>query len=101
MLRVGTRGIVSFPNLGFHEHRQRLAEEGKAPHIDHGHDPSEWYNTVDVRFLTLADFEDFCVKKKFRIHHCIPLDTRQHKQVDDNPNQNADVVIVVLSRGLS
>ncbi|MDR0704366.1 MAG: homoserine O-acetyltransferase [Planctomycetaceae bacterium] len=99
MLRVGTRGIVSFPNLGFHEHRRRLAEEGKAPHIDHGRDPSEWYNTVDVRFLTLADFEDFCAKKKFRIHHCIPLDTRQHKQVDDDPNRNADVVIVVLSRG--
>ncbi|MDR3197972.1 MAG: homoserine O-acetyltransferase [Planctomycetaceae bacterium] len=101
MLRVGTRGIVSFPNLGFHEHRRRLSEEGKAPRIDHGRDPNEWYNTADVRFLTLADFEDFCAKKKFRIHHCVPLDTRQQKQVEDNPNQNADVVIVVLSRGLS
>ncbi|MDR2755490.1 MAG: homoserine O-acetyltransferase [Planctomycetaceae bacterium] len=101
MLRVGTRGIVSFPNLGFHEHRRRLSEEGKAPRIAHRDDPNEWYNTVDVRFLTLSDFEDFCAKKKFRIHHCIPLDTQQHKQVEDNPNQNADVVIVVLSRGLS
>jgi homoserine O-acetyltransferase len=98
MLRVGTRGIVSFPNLGFHEHRRRLTEEGRAPRLAHGSDPGEWYNTADVRFLTLADFEDFCAKKKFRIHHCIPLDTRQHKPVEENPNQNADVVIVVLSR---
>jgi homoserine O-acetyltransferase len=98
MLRVGTRGIVSFPNLGFNEYRRRLTEEGKAPRINHGADPSEWHNTADVRFLTLADFEDFCRQKDFRIHHCISLDTRQHKQVNENPNENADVVIVVLSR---
>jgi homoserine O-acetyltransferase len=102
MLRVGTRGIVSFPNLGYHEHRLRLAEEGRAPQICHnshqGNSPDEWYNTADVRFLTLADFEDFCTKKRFRIHHCIPLDTRQNKPVDENPNENADVVIIVISR---
>ena len=99
MLRVGTRCIVSFPNLGYHEHRRRLSEEGRAPKIYHGNDLFEWHNTSDVRFLTLADFEDFCQKKNIRIHISIPLDTRNHKQVDDNPNENADVVIMVLSAG--
>ncbi len=73
MLRVGTRCIVSFPNLGFHEHRRRLAEEGRAPLFDHGKGKEEWYSTSDVRFLSLADFEDFCAKKNFRIHDCVPL----------------------------
>ncbi len=98
MLRVGTRCIVSFPNLGFHAHRQRLEKEGRAPHIDHGKGQDEWYNTSDVRFLTLADFEDFCRRKNCRIHDCVALDTRLGKFVTENPNENADVVIVVLSK---
>jgi len=97
MLRVGTRCIVSFPNLGYSEHRRRLSEEGRAPQILHDAVPMEWYNTSDVRFLTLADFEDFCRKKSFRIHASIPLDTQNQKQVTENPNENADVVIMVLS----
>jgi methionine biosynthesis protein MetW len=99
MLRVGTRGIVSFPNLGYHEHRRRLSEEGRAPQILHGSELMEWHNTSDVRFLTFTDFEDFCQKKNIRIHISIPLDTRNHKQVEENPNENADVVIMVLSAG--
>jgi len=99
MLRVGTRCIVSFPNLGYHEHRRRLLEEGRAPQFYHGSEVFEWHNTSDVRFLTLADFEDFCRKKNIRIHISIPLDTRNHRQVVDDPNANADVVIMVLSAG--
>ena len=99
MLRVGTRCIVSFPNLGYHEHRRRLSEEGRAPQIFHGTELLEWYNTSDVRFLTLADFEDFCRKKNIRIHISIHLDTRNKRQVEDNPNEDADVVIMVLSTG--
>ena len=97
MLRVGTRGIVSFPNLGYHEHRRRLSEDGRAPQFYHGQVLAEWHNTSDVRFLTLADFEEFCRKKSIRIHATVALDTRNQKQVVENPNENADVVIMVLS----
>ncbi|MDR1478761.1 MAG: homoserine O-acetyltransferase [Planctomycetaceae bacterium] len=97
MLRVGVRGIVSFPNLGFHEHRRRLMEEGLAPKLEPD-TSKEWYNTSEVRFLTLADFNDFCNKKEINVHHCIAIDTRQQKQIDQNPNQNADVAILVLSK---
>ncbi|MDR2644366.1 MAG: homoserine O-acetyltransferase [Planctomycetaceae bacterium] len=97
MLRVGVRGIVSFPNLGFHEHRQRLMKDGRAPNLEAG-TPKEWYNTSNVRFLTLADFEDFCNKKGINVHHCIAIDTKQQKQINENPNENADEVILVLSK---
>jgi homoserine O-acetyltransferase len=98
MLRVGTRCIVSFPNLGYNKYRRRLSEEGRAPCIRHGDSPEKWYNTEDVRFLTLADFEDFCEEKKIRIHYSIPLDTNSLSHITENPNQNADVVIMVISR---
>ncbi|MDR2761761.1 MAG: homoserine O-acetyltransferase [Planctomycetaceae bacterium] len=97
MLRVGVRGIVSFPNLGFREHRYRLMNEGRAPKLEF-EAAGEWYNTSDVRFLTLADFEDFCNKKGINVHHCIAIDTKQQKQIDQNPNENADVVILVISK---
>ncbi|MGL6196801.1 MAG: methionine biosynthesis protein MetW, partial [Thermoguttaceae bacterium] len=97
MLRVGTRAVVSFPNLGYHEHRRELAENGLAPKTDP--DPSyKWYNARDVRFLTLKDFEEFCVEKGFRIHQRIALDTKTGTQVDDDPNCNANEVIVVISK---
>ncbi|MDR0521794.1 MAG: homoserine O-acetyltransferase [Planctomycetaceae bacterium] len=99
MLRVGRRCIVSFPNLGYREHRRRLSEDGRAPQFAHGAETMDWYSTSDVRFLTLADFEDFCRKKNIHIHSLIPLDTRQHKPVTENPNENADVVVVVVSTG--
>jgi methionine biosynthesis protein MetW len=97
MLRVGIRGIVSFPNLGFREHGKRLIEEGRAPKLELDMS-KEWYNTSDVRFLTLTDFNDFCNKKEINVHHCIAIDTRQQKQIDQKPNENADVVILVLSK---
>jgi hypothetical protein len=51
-----------------------------------------------VRFLSIVDFEEFCGKFNFHILQQIALDTEADKQVFDNPNLNADVAIVVLSR---
>ncbi|HBT76470.1 MAG TPA: homoserine O-acetyltransferase [Planctomycetaceae bacterium] len=97
MLRVGTRCIVSFPNLGYREHRRRLSEEGRAPRADF-HKERLWYNTKDVRFLTIADFEEFCTEKGLRIHQRISLDTEAGHSVENDPNLNADTAIMVLSR---
>ncbi len=97
MLRVGTRAVVSFPNLGYHEHLRRLNEEGKAPRTDPAPEHF-WYNASDVRFLTLTDFEEFCERKKIRIHQKIALDTHEGHQVSEDPNRNADVMIAVMSR---
>ena len=96
MLRVGTRGIVSFPNLGYHRYRNMLAEQGRAPKLD---DTSErrWHNTEDVRFLTIEDFRIYCDEKGYRIHQVVALDTEKGMPVTDDPNLNANVAIVVLS----
>lgn len=97
LLRVGRRGIVSFPNLGYRKLRFQLADEGRAPRVDPGQG-YEWYNTPNVRFFSIADFDDFCRTKGIRVHQHVTLDTQSDRRIDDNPNLNADVAIVVISR---
>ncbi|MCL2743508.1 MAG: homoserine O-acetyltransferase [Planctomycetaceae bacterium] len=97
MLRVGKRCIVSFPNLGYKDYRKRLCEEGLAPNPDAGDSVHEWYKTQNVRFLTLTDFEEFCRMKNIQIYNRIALDTKKHQPVNENPNENADMIITVIS----
>jgi homoserine O-acetyltransferase len=97
MLRVGRRAIVSFPNLGYHQLRRQLADEGRAPLVSLG-GGSRWYDTMNVRFLTIADFDEFCRDERIHIHDRVFLDTQARRRVTDDPNLNADLAIVVLSR---
>jgi homoserine O-acetyltransferase len=97
MLRVGRTCIVSIPNFGYHRLRKMIAEEGRAPKTG-GVLHYEWYNTPNVRFFSIADFEHFCASKNVRIQRRIALDTEGGAEVFDNPNLNADLAIFVLSR---
>ena len=96
MLRVGRRSIVSFPNIAYKSHRRQI-NEGFSPH-GHALQNFRWYDTPNVRFLSIADFEDFCRERGFRILQQIALDTEAEKQVLDDPNLNADLAIVVLGK---
>ncbi len=96
MLRVGREGIVSFPNLGYHKYRRQLSEQGRAPHAGSTAGQS-WYNTPTVRFLSIADFEELCEQQGYHIHQQVHLDTAAGSRVDEDPNLNADVAIVVIS----
>jgi methionine biosynthesis protein MetW len=97
MLRIGRTCIVSIPNFAYHPLRKMLAEQGRAPKSG-GVLRYEWYNTPNIRFFTIADFEDFCSQKQIRVHRRIALDTEAAKEVFDDPNRNADLAIFVISR---
>jgi len=97
MLRVGRRGIVSFPNIAYRKFRDQLAAGGRAPQVD-AVEGFHWYNTPNVRFVSIADFQQFCRDQGFRTHQCVWLDTEARRRIDDDPNLNADVAIVVLSQ---
>ena len=97
MLRIGRSCIVSIPNFAYHPLRKMLAEQGRAPKSG-GVLRYEWYNTPNIRFFTIADFEDFCSQKQIRVHRRIALDTEAAKEVFDDPNRNADLAIFVISR---
>jgi homoserine O-acetyltransferase len=97
MLRVARRSVVSFPNFGYHKLRRMLAEEGRAPESS-GLLRFKWYDTPNLRFFTIADFEEFCALRRIRVHQRIALDTEEGREVNDNPNLYADMAIFVLSR---
>ncbi|MFH1377254.1 MAG: methionine biosynthesis protein MetW [Planctomycetota bacterium] len=54
MLRVGKRGIVSFPNFGYWAIRLQLALTGIMPVSRML--PFNWYDTPNIRLLTINDF---------------------------------------------
>ena len=97
MLRVGRRGIVSFPNFAYHKLRRMLAEQGRAPEAP-GVLRHKWYNSPNVRFFSIADFEDLCREKGITIHEIVALDTEAGREADGDPNLNADLAIAVISR---
>lgn len=97
MVRIGRTCIVSIPNFGYHRLRTMLAETGRAPKSA-GVLHYEWYNTPNIRFFTIADFEDFCREKNIQVHRRIALDTEAKAEVFDHPNLNADLAIFVISR---
>jgi homoserine O-acetyltransferase len=100
MLRVGRTCIVSIPNFAYYRLRKMLTEEGKAPKTG-GILSYEWYNTPNIRFFTIADFEEFCSSKQIQVHRRIALDTEKGLEVFEDQNLNADLAIFVLSRSPS
>lgn len=57
MLRVGREAVVSFPNFGYWKHRQAILN-GRMPVSESL--PHQWYNSPNLRFFTIADFDAFC-----------------------------------------
>ena len=60
-LRVGSRIIVGFPNFAYVQARLMLFFKGQAPITPSL--PYRWYETPNVRFLSINDFKDFCREK--------------------------------------
>jgi len=97
VVRVGRRGIVTFPNFGYHKLRRMLAEDGRAPEAS-GVLHYKWYDTPNIRFLTIADFEAFCKEQHIKVHRRLTIDSEAGSEVYDDPNLNADLAIFVISR---
>ena len=55
MLRVGRHAIVTFPNFGHWSVRLAMLATGRSPRTQSF--PHEWYNSPNIHFLTIRDFE--------------------------------------------
>ena len=64
-MRIGSKVIVGFPNFAHIKSRLMLFFRGKSPIT--GSLPYLWYDTPNVRFLSITDFKDFCARKNIRI----------------------------------
>lgn len=67
MLRVGREGIVAFPNFGHWRPRLHLVTKGRMPVSELM--PYEWYDTPNIHFCTVKDFEVLCEEKGIKILH--------------------------------
>ena len=65
MLRIGREGIVTFPNFGHWRCRLMLGIGGHMPISKLM--PYTWYNTPNIHFCTVKDFEELCQEKGIRI----------------------------------
>ena len=74
LLRVGSKAIVSFPNFGHWKIRLQLLLLGKMP-ITEGL-PYSWYDTPNIHFFTLKDFENLCKDMNIVIESSIGLTSR-------------------------
>ncbi len=96
MLRVGIRVIVSFPNFAHWLCRWKLFFDGIAPRTREL--PFKWYNSPNIHFLSLKDFEEFCDEIGARIENRIPLRRGRVKPVRILPNIFAEEAIYVTTR---
>ncbi len=71
--RIGRRVIVSFPNFSHWSIRLQLLCRGMAPKNDQL--PYSWYDTPNIRVITLADFRRFARDVGYRIVREIAIDT--------------------------
>jgi methionine biosynthesis protein MetW len=92
MLRVGRRAIVSFPNFGHWSVRFSMLWNGRAPKTKLF--PHDWYNSPNIHFLSINDFEDLC-----REHH-FPIERRYFlagsRQIKAFPNLMAQTAVFLL-----
>ncbi len=97
IIRIGRRGILSFPNFAYSKLRRMLYEQGRAPESE-GVLRYKWYNTPNRRFFSIADFEDLCRERNIHVYRKVAMDTEAGQEVAEDPNYNADLAIFVISR---
>jgi methionine biosynthesis protein MetW len=64
-MRIGNKVIVGFPNFAYIKSRLMLFFRGRSPIT--GSLPYLWFDTPNVRFLSITDFKNFCEEKNIRI----------------------------------
>ncbi len=94
-LRVGRRVIVGIPNFCNFSARLQIVFKGQVPVTKWL--PYKWYNTPNLRFLSLKDFELFCRDKNILIEQRRAL--THHREIRRMTNLLAYMGIYLLKKG--
>ncbi|MFC3873634.1 methionine biosynthesis protein MetW [Neisseria musculi] len=65
LTRVARQAIVSFPNFGYWKNRLQIGLSGHMPVSERM--PYQWYNTPNIHWCTLHDFDRLCAKNHIRV----------------------------------
>jgi len=93
MLRVGRRAIVAFPNFGHYTVRFSMLRSGRAPKT--GLFPYDWWNSPNIHFFTVLDFEELVEREHWRVERRIFL--HGQRQVKMFPNLLAEIAVFLVT----
>jgi methionine biosynthesis protein MetW len=94
MLRIGRRAIVAFPNFGHWRMRLSMLASGRAPRTKLF--PYQWYESPNIHFLTVHDFEDLAAVEGLTVERRYFLAGR--RKVTLLPNLLAEVAVFLVRR---
>jgi methionine biosynthesis protein MetW len=94
LLRVGRRCIVGFPNFGHWRVRLSHLWSGSAPRT--GLFPYEWYDSPNLHFLTIQDFEALVAKQHWTVEKRIFLSGQS--EVHLFPNLTGEVAVYLFRK---
>ena len=93
-LRVGKKAIVGIPNFCNLNARWQILFLGRVP-VTKGL-PYKWYNTPNLRFLSLKDFCDFCKERGITVERECALTSKG--EISFARNLFADTAIFLISK---
>lgn len=93
ILRVSRRAIVAFPNFGHFSVRLAHLFNGRAPKTKLF--PYDWYDSPNIHFLTVDDFEILAARQNWQIERRYFLSGT--REVKSFPNLMAEVAVFVVS----
>ncbi len=94
MLRVGRYAIVAFPNFGHWTVRLAHLFTGRAPQTKLF--PHDWYNSPNIHFLTVTDFEALAAKENWVVERRIFL--QGARRISLLPNLLAEVAVFLVCK---
>ncbi|MBU1406068.1 MAG: methionine biosynthesis protein MetW [Proteobacteria bacterium] len=100
LLAIGKKVIVSFPNFSYWRIRLQLLFAGYAPKSKEL--PYEWYDTPNIRVITLRDFRNFAREKDIAILKEVAINTHRQQEtgniVSFLPNLRATYGLFLIGR---
>ena len=94
MLRVGHRAIVAFPNFGHWSVRVGMLWTGQAPKTKLF--PYDWFDSPNIHFLTVHDFEALARQERFTIERRFFLSGP--RKITFLPNLLAEVAVYLVRK---
>ncbi|MBA3014666.1 MAG: methionine biosynthesis protein MetW [Proteobacteria bacterium] len=86
LLRIGKNVVVSFPNFSHWRCRLQLFWQGEAPTTSQL--PYSWYNSPNIRVITIKDFRTFALSSGFSILKEVAINT-------DNQERKGSIIKIL------
>ncbi len=94
MLRIGRHAVLAFPNFGHWRVRLSHLTSGRSPRTPTF--PYQWYDSPNIHFLTILDFEELAAAQKWVVEKRRFL--AGHSQVSFMPNLMAEIAVYMVRR---